>query len=240
MNKYLEQLVLLSKIDQEIDSFEPKIECINKNLKDIQIKIEKIEFQISNCEEEIKDIKNQKVQNNNHILEFSEKIKDLSKKSASIKTEKEANALKIEEDIAKEQLDAAHEEIVRLDKILDNKETQKSEFLKEKEKLEQDLESTKENIKVEMEAIEKDRMKVCDKKAKLVDDINQKVLTFYQKIRKWAKNTAVVPVKKQACYGCFMKIYDKTYLSILKGEEIVTCPHCGRILYKESEEEAIN
>ena len=108
------------------------------------------------------------------------------------------------------------------------------------EKLEQDLESTKENIKVEMEAIEKDRMKVCDKKAKLVDDINQKVLTFYQKIRKWAKNTAVVPVKKQACYGCFMKIYDKTYLSILKGEEIVTCPHCGRILYKESEEEAIN
>ena len=32
-----------------------------------------------------------------------------------------------------------------------------------------------------------------------------------------------------------MKIYDKTYLAILKSEEIVTCPHCGRILYKEPE-----
>lgn len=62
--------------------------------------------------------------------------------------------------------------------------------------------------------------------------MNQKVLSFYEKIRKWAKNTAVVPVKKQACYGCFMKIYDKTYLSVIKGEEIITCPHCGRIYIK--------
>ncbi|MEE6591681.1 hypothetical protein VWN77_10245, partial [Campylobacter coli] len=42
---------------------------------------------------------------------------------------------------------------------------------------------------------------------------------FYEKIRKCAKNTAVVPVKKQACYGCFMKIYYNTYLSVIKGEE---------------------
>ena len=36
MNKYLEQLVLLSKIDQEIDSFEPKMESISKTLKDAE------------------------------------------------------------------------------------------------------------------------------------------------------------------------------------------------------------
>ncbi|WP_350222899.1 C4-type zinc ribbon domain-containing protein, partial [Campylobacter jejuni] len=27
------------------------------------------------------------------------------------------------------------------------------------------------------------------------------------------------------------------YISVVKGEEIVTCPHCGRILYKEQEEQ---
>ena len=67
--------------------------------------------------------------------------------------------------------------------------------------------------------------------------MDQKIISFYEKIRKWAKNTAVVPVKKQACYGCFMKINDKTYSEVIKGEEIVTCPHCGRILYIEKEEE---
>ncbi|MBK1964636.1 zinc ribbon domain-containing protein (DUF164 domain) [Campylobacter novaezeelandiae] len=236
MNKYLEQLVSLSKIDQEIDSFEPKIESINKNLKEVENKIDKINIQLNNYDDEIKDIQNQKSQNNTHILEFSAKIKEFSKKSAMVKTEKEANALKIEEDIAKEQLDAANDEIIRLDKILENKESYKKELFAEKEDLEKQLEQIKLEVQEQMKVLEKDRMNVYDKKTKLVEEMNQKVLGFYEKIRKWAKNTAVVPVKKQACYGCFMRIYDKTYLSIIKGEEIVTCPHCGRILYKESQE----
>lgn len=236
MNKYLEQLVSLSKIDQEIDSFEPKIESINKNLKEVENKIDKINIQLNNYDDEIKDIQNQKSQNNTHILEFSAKIKEFSKKSTMVKTEKEANALKIEEDIAKEQLDAANDEIIRLDKILENKESYKKELFTEKEDLEKQLEQIKLEVQEQMKVLEKDRMNVYDKKTKLVEEMNQKVLGFYEKIRKWAKNTAVVPVKKQACYGCFMRIYDKTYLSIIKGEEIVTCPHCGRILYKESQE----
>lgn len=56
---------------------------------------------------------------------FQQKLKSFLKKSGAVKTEKEANALKIEEDIAKEQLDVANDEIVRLDKILENKETYK-------------------------------------------------------------------------------------------------------------------
>ncbi|MCH5336013.1 MAG: zinc ribbon domain-containing protein [Campylobacter sp.] len=236
MNKYLEQIVLLSKIDQEIDSFEPKIENISKALKDSENKIAKISAELEKIDEEIKDIQNQKTQNNALIAEFSAKIKEFSKKSGAVKTEKEANALKIEEDIAKEQLDAANDEIVRLDKILDNKENFKKELWAEKEKEESELVNVKASIESQMQDLEKDRMKVYDKKTKLVEQINQKVLSFYEKIRKWAKNTAVVPVKKQACYGCFMKIYDKTYLSIVKGEELITCPHCGRILYKEQEQ----
>ncbi|HAA1512087.1 hypothetical protein A0M76_05285 [Campylobacter coli] len=237
MNKYLEQLVLLSKIDQEIDSFEPKMESISKTLKDAENKIAKFNVELNNLENEIQDVENQKVQNNAHISEFSAKIKELSKKSGAVKTEKEANALKIEEDIAKEQLDAANDEIVRLDKILENKELFKKELLEERTKEEQNLDEIRVSISSQMDGLEKERMNVYTKKTKLVAEMNQKVLSFYEKIRKWAKNTAVVPVKKQACYGCFMKIYDKTYLSVIKGEEIITCPHCGRILYKEQEDQ---
>ncbi|EAI2566298.1 hypothetical protein EMO19_01630 [Campylobacter coli] len=237
MNKYLEQLVLLSKIDQEIDSFEPKMESISKTLKDAENKIAKFNVELNNLENEIQDVENQKVQNNAHISEFSAKIKELSKKSGAVKTEKEANALKIEEDIAKEQLDAANDEIVRLDKILENKELFKKELLEERAKEEQNLDEIRVSISSQMDGLEKERMNVYTKKTKLVAEMNQKVLSFYEKIRKWAKNTAVVPVKKQACYGCFMKIYYKTYLSVIKGEEIITCPHCGRILYKEQEDQ---
>jgi predicted nucleic acid-binding Zn-ribbon protein len=34
-----------------------------------------------------------------------------------------------------------------------------------------------------------------------------------------------------------MKLNDKTYSEVIKGDEIVNCPHCGRILYIERETE---
>jgi len=67
--------------------------------------------------------------------------------------------------------------------------------------------------------------------------MNQKGLTFYQKIRRWAKNTTVVAVEDQACMGCNMHLNDKTYADIIKAEEITTCPHCGRILYVDTTKE---
>lgn len=238
MNKYLEQIVALSQIDQEIDSFDPKIHAITKPLKETKTKIEKLDEELKNYDEEIKELKNQQIQNNTHIAEFSAKITEIGKKVASVKTEKEANALKIEEDIAKEQLDAANEEINRLDKILASKEDFKKECIEQKTKEESTLNELSQSINAQVSELEKERAVVAERKNKLIGQMNQKILTFYQKIRKWAKNTAVVPVRKQACYGCFMKIYDKTYLTIVKGEEIVTCPHCGRILYKEAENES--
>ena len=233
MNKYLEQLVSLSQIDAEIDSFEPKIQAISKPLKEAKHKIARLEQKLADFDIEIKELEAQKVGANAHISEFGAKIEDIAKKVGAVKTEKEANALKIEEDIAKEQLDAANEEINRLDKILESKEGFKKECEQEKEAQIQALSELESSINAEIAELEKQRNVIDEKKSKLISQMNQKILSFYQKIRKWAKNTAVVPVRKQACYGCFMKIYDKTYLAVLKSEEIVTCPHCGRILYKE-------
>ncbi|OCX42218.1 hypothetical protein A7X81_03240 [Campylobacter ornithocola] len=236
MNKYLEQLITLSQIDKELDGFTNKVEDATKDLKEKRNLLDKTEEEIAGFEKDIKDIENQKIQNSNHIAEFGVKIKEIAKKSAAVKTEKEANALKIEEDIAKEQLDAANEEIERLDKILENKEKFIQELQAKRTELENEVDQIDAQTKAVLVDIEKDRLQIYDKKVKLMSETNQKVLTFYEKIRKWAGNSAVVPVKKHACYGCFMRIYDKTYLAVLKGDEIITCPHCGRILYKEREE----
>ena len=63
--------------------------------------------------------------------------------------------------------------------------------------------------------------------------IKPNVLQFYERIRMWARNSAIVPMRKQACYGCFMRLNDKTYADIIKAQEIITCPHCDRIIYME-------
>lgn len=235
MNNYLKQIVDLSSIDKEIESFAPRIESINAKLKNEEEKIEVLNSEVANIDTIIDDLQKQKRQNNAHISEFSEKVKDCQKKSALVKTEKEAQALKLEEEIAKEQLEAANDEISRLEKLETSKKDEKEDKLKQLKELTNSLDKIKSEVEKESKSVDEQMNKIYEKKQTLVIKIDKKVLSFYEKIKKWAKTSAVVPVRKQACFGCFMRIDDTTYNKILKDEEIITCPHCGRIVYKEQE-----
>jgi len=237
MNKHLEQLVSLAKTDKEIDDFGPKIEAIESKLRASAAKEKEVTDRIEAYEEEIIDSKLKKAKNELHLAELADKLTELSKKGAIVKTDKEIKALQLEEEISKEQCEFANEEIGRLDKIIEAKELDKEEIKITLEEIQKDSAEIRVSIESQMVAIEKQRTEVYGAKQKLVSEMSQKILTFYEKIRKWAGNTTVVPVKKQACYGCFMRINDKTYAEVIKQDDIVTCPHCGRILYKGTEEE---
>ncbi|MBE0515725.1 C4-type zinc ribbon domain-containing protein [Sulfurimonas sp.] len=237
MNLHLKQLIDLSQIDKEIDAFEPQIEEANSKLEAAQAKKQSIDSDIENLTKEIKDEEIKKKKNELHLQELSQKLEDNSRKSNEVKTEREMKSLQLEEEIAKEQINFANEEIERLERVVALK-TEQMEAAKESLKeLDANLASIKSEVDAKLDVINKSRQEVFVKKEKLISEMNQKGLAFYQKIRRWAKNTTVVPVEEQACMGCHMVINDKIYADVIKAEEITTCPHCGRILYMEAHEE---
>ncbi len=237
MNQHLKQLIDLSKIDKEIDAFEPQIEEANYNYEAALAKTKSIESDIENLSNEIKEEELKKAKNELHLAELSQKLEENSKKSGEVKTEREMKSLQLEEEIAKEQVTFANEEIARLEKIIDSKKEQVEAAKVTLAELQSNLESVKAEVDEKLAIINKERQEVFVKKEKLLNDINQKGLAFYQKIRRWAKNTTVVPVEDQACMGCHMIIGDKIYADVIKAEDITTCPHCGRILYVEATQE---
>jgi len=237
MNKHLQQLIDLSNIDKEIDAFEPQIEEANYNYEAALAKTQSIQSDIDNLTNEIKDEEVKKSKNELHLAELSQKLEENAKKSVEVKTEREMKSLQLEEEIAKEQITFANEEIQRLEKIVEAKKEQIEAAEKTLEELTANLESVKADVDTKLATINNERQEVFKKKEKLLSDINQKGLAFYQKIRRWAKNTTVVPVEDQACMGCHMIIGDKIYADVIKGEDITNCPHCGRILYMKASEE---
>jgi len=237
MNAHIKQLIDLSQVDKEIDAFEPQIEEANSKYEAALAKKESIDSDIENLSTEIKEEQVKKQKNELHLAELSQKLEDNSKKSADIKTEREMKSLQLEEEIAKEQVTFANEEIARLEKIIESKVEQIEAAKESLVELESSLETVKSEVDEKLKVINNDRQKVFAQKEKLLNGINQKGLAFYQKIRRWAKNTTVVTVEDQACMGCYMMINDKTYADVIKAEDITTCPHCGRILRVESSPE---
>jgi predicted nucleic acid-binding Zn-ribbon protein len=237
MNKHLENLINLSEIDRQIDSFGPKIEAIKEDLNAVLAKKAEQESKKEELEASIKedDIKIEK--NDTHLKELNVKIEEIAQKNSSVKTEKEAKALALEEEIAKEQITFANDEIERLQKLKENKAESISEIEKELEELASEAKEQEEKVSSVLEDVEKERESVFNSKQELTAKMDSKILSFYQKIRRWAGNTTVVEVNKQACYGCFIKLNDKTYAEVIKADDIITCPHCGRVIYYKAEQE---
>ena len=239
MNKYLQDLIKLSKFDTSISMFEPKIENEKAKLATFVETAEEIKVSINALYSEVDDIKSKRNKNNVHLSELKSKLDDISKKNNNIQTEKELKALQLEEEIAKEQITFANEEINRLDTLVESKEEELNELQNNLSEEEESIKEIQVAVDNAIEEINKERNVVYQNRSELLEKFDNKILTFYEKIKRWAKDSAVVPVKKQACYGCYMKINDKTYAEVIKSEEIVNCPHCGRILYKEPETEEI-
>ncbi len=237
MNKYLQDLIKLSKFDTAISMFEPKIEKEKAKLATFVETASTIKASINSIYLEIDDVKSKRTKNNIHLAELKTKLENIAKKNKDVHNEKELKALQLEEEIAKEQVSFANEEIDRLDNLAKSKEAILKELQEKLATEEEDIKEVQQVVDTTIEEINKERNEVYQQRSELLEKFDNKILTFYEKIKRWAKDSAVVPVKKQACYGCYMKINDKTYAEVIKAEEIVNCPHCGRILYKEDETE---
>jgi predicted nucleic acid-binding Zn-ribbon protein len=238
LNIYTKELVKLSKIDNSLDSFNPQINEINAKVEKAKKEVDNLKSQASAIEELIDG-------NNAKITSFEEQIKvlkdqleDIKKKQPKLKTEKEIASLSSEEHIAKDPLQYDNEEIDRLNKI---NEVKRAEL----DDIEQQLKDAEANLEEVVKSIESEVAQIEEQKASLYKDretqtvsMDSKILAFYEKIRKWAGNSAIIKVENQACYGCYIKINDKTYSDLIKGEDIVSCPHCGRVLYIEEDSES--
>ena len=233
MNKHLNELIELSKNDQAIDSYTPQLEAGDKKLARVQKKITAAQGELDALNAGIADNDAKVKTFEEQLTLLHEQLTSNAKKSKDITTEKEMKALSLEEDIAKEKMTFANEEIERLQGINETKTSLLEEASEKVSTLTVDFDAINKEVSAEKAKIEKSKGELFVKREKLSRNIEQKVLAFYEKIRIWAGNTAVVPVKKQACYGCYMKLNDKTYSEVIKADEICNCPHCGRILYIE-------
>ncbi len=239
MNKHLKELIELSKLDKAIDDFTPLIETAQKKLARRVTKRDDVLKRIKTLDEVMEKANSSATAYEEQIKSLDIQLTNNQSKEREIKTDREMQALSIETSLIKEKLTHANEEIERQEKIVASKEEELVELEKELGDATKELDEISKEVNAKLASIDSDKGKLFNEREESTMAIDMKILSFYEKIRVWAKNTAVVPVKKQACYGCYMKLNESTYATVIKSEEIITCPHCGRIMYIEPQTEEL-
>ena len=77
---------------------------------------------------------------------------------------------------------------------------------------------------------------IYDEKEKIAN-INAEIFKRYQRIREKKDGVAVVPVADGFCGGCSIALPPQLINDVLKGEDLVACRNCLRILYLKEKNE---
>ena len=160
MNKYLQDLIKLSKFDTAISMFEPKIEKEKAKLATFVETASTIKASINSIYLEIDDVKSKRTKNNIHLAELKTKLENIAKKNKDVHNEKELKALQLEEEIAKEQVSFANEEIDRLDNLAKSKEAVLKELQEKLATEEEDIKEVQQIVDNTIEEINKERNEV--------------------------------------------------------------------------------
>lgn len=231
MKTLLEDLIALQDVEVKIFKAESELEGIPKKIEEIDSIIIARKRALETIGEEITALEERKgvldleLEENQSILDAADA------RSKRIKTNKEYLALQREGDIAKRRKAHIEEQILalmeKIEKHLEDKEKIQKSFDEDKGVFEE-----KKNQILSRAGKLESSLKSLERKAKkLRKTVDPSLLAKYDRIRQNKKGLVVVSCDSGVCSGCHMHIPPQLFNEIIKGDRLIVCPLCQRILY---------
>jgi hypothetical protein len=96
-----------------------------------------------------------------------------------------------------------------------------------------DLSERKEELREVNKEHEKEELKLQHEREKILVRLDKNYTERYDRIRNAKSGLAVVPIKRNACGGCYSRVPPQKILEIRQNSKLYACEHCGRILVSD-------
>jgi predicted nucleic acid-binding Zn-ribbon protein len=237
LNEEIKQLTELQVIDLEIAKLDAEITAEKEVLAKRQKAFTDHQSTIEELQEKIAAADGQRREIEGELADELSRIKERQSKMMQVQTNREYQSLLKEIEDGKKNIKEKEEEVVRLMETSEANAKIMAEQASQTEEEEKAL--AEENKKVQKHAaeVEGKKAKIIAKRESKAKDINAAALRKYDLLRTRRNGKAVVGVANGICQGCFMSIPPQHFNDILKGDRILNCPTCQRILYYSPENE---
>ena len=232
MKAELQQLVALQKLDTSIRKLQAELEATPQRRAEIEKEFDQRAFEIRALENARDEARHTRARLELEIAEQRIRVERAERNLMSSKKQDEYTAAIREADAARKQISAL--------------ETQTIEQMEAHEKAEASLNERGEEIAT-LNSDREARLKIFDDETKaqtdklaanrtererLVSALPKSMGAQYVRtVARIRDGVAVAEARNGACMACFMALRPQAMAQVRRGEEIVTCDNCNRILY---------
>jgi uncharacterized protein len=230
MNRDLEKLIELEKVDREITRLTEEIAALPRKVAAIEAKLSDDKAAVEKAKAAIKNNESTRRKHEADIQTFQQKIIKYREQSSSVKTNDEYRALMHEVEFAEKQIGACEDKILELMISLESDE--------------KSLKAAEADLKQEAAEVEKEKAEARTRTAedeKLLAGLNQQrdalrrevtdsSLAHYDRVMRQRKS-AIAEARDSKCQACYVMLRPQIWQELKTNEQMITCSSCGRILY---------
>jgi predicted nucleic acid-binding Zn-ribbon protein len=228
----LQQLVALQKLDTTIRKLQEELKAIPERRAKIESEFDQRAFEIRALENSRDEARHTRARLEAEVVEQRVRVERAERNLMSSKKQDEYTAAIREADAARKQISALETQILEQMEVLEKAEASLTERAGEIATLNSDREArlrvfdeetTQQADKLALEQAERER---------LLGVLPKAMGALYKRISARIRDgVAVAEARNGACMACFMSLRPQAMAEVRRGEEVVTCDNCNRILY---------
>ena len=233
MNELIEQLVALQEMDLVIDKIDSEIKQEQDGLDGRIASLVEREGRINEQEVLIEELEKERRTLEDEMADKIAHVKERQSKMMQVQTSREQTALLKEIEDAKKNVKENEEKIVSIMEQVENlttKTTEEKNILKTEKSL---VNEEKKKVKSVISELSKGKKTKINKRNKQAGEVNGTMIQKYELLRERRNGLAIVNVLEGVCQGCFMNLPPQKYNMLLRGDQVLECPSCQRLMYHQ-------
>jgi predicted nucleic acid-binding Zn-ribbon protein len=228
----LKQLIALQNADTCIRRLKAELDAIPERRAEIDKEFDQRAFEFKTAEAQRDAARERRAALETEVAETRQKAEHADRALMASTNEKEYTAAIREADAARKHASQLETQILEQMESVEGAEKRMAELEPEVAKLRQERD---ERVAAFEQQVERERQELEDcgrERERLLAELPKPMAAMYDRISKRIRNgVAVAEAKNGACTACFMSLRPQVMSIVRRGDEIVTCDNCNRILY---------
>ena len=232
MKAELQKLIALQNLDTTIRKLETEQQAIPERRAEIEREFDQRAFEIRALESRRDEAKHTRARLENEAVEQKGRADRADRNLMSSKKQDEYTAAIREADSARKQLSALETQILEQMEQLEQAEAALKERADEIATLNSDREARLKAFDEETGTIGERLVNARKERDEVFANLPKQMSGMYTRIKTRIRDgVAVAEARNRSCTACFMSLRPQVMAEIRRGEEVLTCDNCGRILY---------
>jgi predicted nucleic acid-binding Zn-ribbon protein len=231
LKEKLKLLIELQSCDRKIKEIQSLKSQAPLKIQELKEELAAMERQAQEGQDRLEALKKDRKRLETDIQDLEGKIQKAGVKLSSIKKNEEYTAALNEIEYLKKLKFATEDSVLQLMEEMDRTEGQIQEFKLRKAETSRRVDAGIAAIERETEEQEREIHALEKNRDRLIPELDKELLKKYLLLRERKNGLAVSAVIRGVCQTCHLGLPPQRFNELLKGDSLITCPHCNRLVY---------